>query len=70
MEHLEELNWEEAAVKGRSKHEIYSILVTRGKYYMPPEPQATADFIHDVMIGRKKVGYNLAIYVGSETERS
>ena len=56
MEHLEELNWEEAAVKERSKHEIYSILVTRGKYYMPPEPQATADFIHDVMIGRKKVG--------------
>ena len=70
MEHLEELNLEEAAVKGRSKHEIYSILVTRGKYYMPPEPQATSDFIHDVMIGKKKVRSCFMTCLGFETERS
>ena len=35
MEDYEDLNWQEVAVKGRSKREIYCILVVKGKYYLP-----------------------------------
>ena len=55
MEQFEDLNWQEAAVKGRSKSEIYAIMVIKGKYYMPPQSQATSDFIHDIMVGRKLI---------------
>ena len=50
-----QLNWKEIAVKGRSKREIYSILVMKGKFYLPPESQTNSDFIHDIMVGKKKV---------------
>ena len=49
------INWQEIAVKGRSKKEIYRILTLKGKYYLPPEPQTNSDFIHDIMVGKKKV---------------
>ena len=49
------INWQEIAVKGHSKKEIYRILTLKGKYYLPPEPQANSDFIHDIMVGKKKV---------------
>ena len=37
---------------------------------MPPEPQATSDFIHDVMIEKKKVRSGFMACLGLETERS
>ena len=55
MEDHGELNWQEAAVKGRSKREIYRLMTMKGKYYLPPEDQTTSDFIHDVLVGMKKV---------------
>ena len=55
MEQTVNLNWKEAAVKGRSKREIYQLLAMKGKFYLPPESQANSDFIHDIMVGRKKV---------------
>ena len=55
MEEFGHINWKEAAVKGRSKKEIYSILATKGKYYLPPESQTNSDFIYDIMVGKKKV---------------
>ena len=55
MKNFETLNWQEAEVKGRSKREIYRLMTIKGKYYLPPEPQADSDFIHDIMVGRKKV---------------
>ena len=55
MEEFESLNWHEAAAKGRSKREIYTILVVKGKFYLPPEAQASSDYVHDVMTGRKRV---------------
>ena len=57
MEDYEDLNWQEVSVKGRSKREIYSILVVKGKYYLPPESQANSTYIHDVMNGKKKVSF-------------
>ena len=44
-------------MKGRSKREIYRILVVKGKYYLPPESQANSTYIHDVMNGKKKVSF-------------
>ena len=51
MEEFGLLNWQEAAVKGRSKKEIYRILSLKGKYYLPPESQASSTYIHDIMTG-------------------
>ena len=51
----DELNWQEAAVKGRIKKEIYRIILMKGNYYLPPEVQCNSDFIHDIMVGKKKV---------------
>ena len=55
MDNRINLNWKDAAVKGRSKREIYQILTMKGKFYLPPETQTTSDFIHDIMVGKKKV---------------
>ena len=54
MEGFGQINRGETAVKGRSKREIYSILTTKGKYYLPPESQTNSDFVHDIMVGKKK----------------
>ena len=54
MERLEVLNWQEAAIRGRSKREIYRLLIMKAKCYLPPEPQANSDFIHDIMVGKKE----------------
>ena len=51
----EEMNWTEAAVKGRTKREIYRILQMKGKFYLPPESQTNSDFIHDIMVGKIRV---------------
>ena len=51
----EELNWTEAAMKGRTKREIYRILQMKGKFCLPPESQTNSDFIHDIMVGKKRV---------------
>ena len=55
MEDYEDLNWQEVAVKGRSKREIYRILAMKGKYYLPPESQANLACIHDVVNGKRKL---------------
>ena len=34
------LNWQEVTVKGRSKKEIFRILVLKGKHYLPSESQS------------------------------
>ena len=54
MEGFSQINLREAVVKVRSKREIYSILVTKGKFYLPPESQTNSDFVHDIMVGKKK----------------
>ena len=69
MEYYEELNWQEVDVKARSKHELYTIIVTKGQCYMPPETQLIFDFIHDIMTGRKKVRDSDRIDVGADAER-
>ena len=43
------------AVVARSKKEVYDKLVMKGEYYFPPIAQTNADFISDIMEGRKKV---------------
>ena len=58
MESLEELNWQVVALKRRTKHEIYTLMVTRGKYYMPPKSQTASDFMYDVLIGKKRMSNN------------
>ena len=58
----EELNWTEAAVKGRTKREIYRIFQMKGKYYLPPESQSNSDFIHDVMVGKKRVSIDSKLH--------
>ena len=55
MEEVVNFSWKDAAVKVRSKREIYQILTMKGKYYLPPESQSSSDFIHDTMLGKKKV---------------
>ena len=58
-----ELNWQEASVKGRTKKEIYRIILMKGHYYLPPEVQWSSDFIHDIMVGKKRVsGDSIIIY--------
>ena len=69
MDEFENLNWQEAAAKGRSKREIYTILVVRGKYYLPLEAQASSDYVHDVMIGRKRVKSWSFTHLGLEAKR-
>ena len=55
MDNHMSLNWKDAAIKGRSKREIYQILTMKGMFYLPPESQAKSDFIHDIMVRKKKV---------------
>ena len=55
MEQYADFNWQEAAVKGRMKKEIYTILAMRGKYYLSPKELANSEYIHDIMAGRKQV---------------
>ena len=57
MEDFEDLNWEEVAVKGRSKRKIYRILDMKGKYYLPSESQTNSTYIHDVMKSKKKLSF-------------
>ena len=54
MESSGQLNWQAVAVKGRTKREIYRILVMKGGLYLPSESQASSDYIHDIMVGKKK----------------
>ena len=69
MEDLGQINWKEAVIKGRSKREIYSILVTKGKYYLPHESQTNSDFIHDIMVGNEKVSCTEISLIGIEADR-
>ena len=69
MEDLGQINWKETAINGWSKREIYSILVTKGKYYLPPESLTNSDFIHDIMVGKKKVGCTQINLIGIEANR-
>ena len=70
MENLIDLNWQEASVRGRSKREIYRLMTMKAKCYLPPEPQATSEFVHDVMTGKKKVWIPVAYhYQGAEAQR-
>ena len=55
MEISGQLNWRETVVKDHLKREIYSIYVMNGKFYLSPESQTNSDFIHDIMVGKKKV---------------
>ena len=66
---MEELNCTEATVKERTKREIYRILKMKGKYYLPPESQSNSDFIHDVMVGKKRESiYNKLYWLGIKNE--
>ena len=67
MEDYEDLNWQEVAVKGRSKREIYRILAMKRKYCLPPESQTNSAYIHDVMNGKKKVSYTIEIIKSKDT---
>lgn len=55
MENFETLNWREAAAKARSKREVYNLMVRKGELYLCPESEANADYVYDVLTGRKKV---------------
>ena len=59
---FEELNWKETALKGRTKKEIYRILTVNGKLYLPPEAQTNSEFVHDIMVGKKKASISILIY--------
>ena len=66
MKDLSQINWKEAVIKGRCKREIYSIPVTKGKYYLPPKSQTNSDFKHDIMVGKKKVSCTEINLIGIE----
>ena len=42
-------------VKGKSKREIYNILATEGKVYLPPYKDSHYKFISQVLVGEKEV---------------
>ena len=68
MEYFEELNWQKASVKAKSKHKLYTIIVTKGQCYIRPETQLTSDFIHDIKTGRKKERDSDSIDVGADAK--
>ena len=40
-----------------SKGEVYRLLKVRGQYYLQPKNMASAEFISDIMSGKKKVRF-------------
>ena len=70
MDNYSDLNWQEAAVRGLSKREIYRLMTMKSKYYFPPEFQVTSEFFYDIMVGNKRVSI-LVIHLalGVEAER-
>ena len=42
-------------VKARTKNELYRILTTEAKLYLPPQKETSIYFIRDIIHNRKKV---------------
>ena len=53
MDNYADLNGQEAAVRGRSKREMYRLMTMKAKCYLPPESQVTSEFVYDIMVGKK-----------------
>ena len=45
----------ELGTKAKSKSEVYRLLSTEGKVYLPPASEANHNFISDVISGKLKV---------------
>ena len=54
MESNSELTVQMCAIKAKSKLEMYRLLSTDGKVYLPPMKQANYNYIRGVLTGKKK----------------
>ena len=54
MDSNPELTVQMCAIKAKSKLEMYRLLLTDGKVYLPPMKQASYNYIRGVLTGKKK----------------
>ena len=54
MENFEEFTINEIATKCRSKKKMYNVITREGQLYLPPEKDATQNFLRSLMQGDKK----------------
>ena len=52
---MKKINFLEVGIKAQSKNELYRIPTVEGGMYLPPEKEATMEFISDIAFYRKKV---------------
>ena len=52
----------ELATKAKSKNEIYRLLATEGKVYLPPQNESNHYYLSDIISGKIKVGCFLIYY--------
>ena len=54
MERHQNFTIKDLAAKWRSKTELYNLLSTEGDIYLPPKQDATQQYLHCLMMGKKK----------------
>lgn len=57
MEEEKQLTVQMWGIKAKSKSEMYRLLATDGRVYLPPLKQANYRYIRDILTGNKEVGF-------------